>query len=232
MKKFTRILSLLLAVITLFGLMPVTASAACSHNWTKIYVIENSNMHSYKSKCSLCGEVKEGWGYSGWENHSYNSSGTCVCGHQKQTCSHASTSKVCKYENSNMHSYDSKCNSCGKTLTGYGYSGWENHSFSGNTCSSCGYTKSCSHSDNTRKYENSSSTQHKTWQHCNDCGINYNTTTASHSWDYGSWTSISDSQHKRTLSCVCGVSKTETASHHNISIEQAIVAHGIAHHAR
>ena len=28
MKKFTRILTLLLAVITLFGLMPVTASAA------------------------------------------------------------------------------------------------------------------------------------------------------------------------------------------------------------
>ena len=213
MKKFTKILSLLLAVITLFGLMPVTASAACSHSWTKIYVIENSNMHSYKSKCSLCGEVKEGWGYAGWENHSHDSSGVCVCGHKKQTCSHSSTTKVCKYENSNQHSYDSKCNSCGQTLSGWGYSGWESHSFSGNTCSSCGYTKSCSHSDNTRKYENSSSTQHKTWQHCNDCGINYNTTTASHSWDYGSWTSISDSQHKRTLSCVCGASKTETASH-------------------
>ena len=172
MKKFSRILSLLLAVITLFGLMPVTASAAaCSHNWTKKYTVENEKMHSYTSKCTICGEEKSGWGYAGWENHAYNVAGVCVCGHKQKTCSHTSTTKVCKYENANQHSYNSKCNNCGETLTGYGYSGWENHDFSGNTCTGCGYTKSCSHSDSNRRYDNTSSTQHKTYQHCNDCGI-------------------------------------------------------------
>ena len=109
MRKFSRLLSLFLVIVMVTAILPMPAHAACSHNWGKTYVVENENMHSYKSKCTKCGEVKEGWGYSGWENHSY-SNGICVCGHkEKKACTHSSTTKVCKYENSNQHSYDSKC---------------------------------------------------------------------------------------------------------------------------
>ena len=214
MRKFSRFLAMFLVIVTVTALLPIPASAApCSHNWKKKYTIENEKMHSYISKCSKCGEEKNGWGYAGWEDHSYSNS-VCVCGHkEKKACTHSSTSKVYKYENGNQHSYDSKCNNCGQALSGWGYSGWENHSFSGNSCSKCGYTKSCTHSNNTRKYSNLSATQHKTWQHCNSCGIDYNTQTVSHSWNYGSWSSISDSQHQRTLSCACGASKTEKGAH-------------------
>ena len=193
------------------SILPLSVSAACSHSYTKVYTMENANMHSYKSKCTKCGTITEGYGYSGWLDHTFNSYGKCTaCGY----CKHSSTRTVYAYENGNMHSYYATCNGCGQKLEGYGYSGWSNHSFSGNTCSQCGYTKSCSHSSTSTKYSNLSSTQHKYWTHCNSCGIDYNYVTTSHSWSYGSWTATSDTSHKRSKSCTCGASSSETGSHY------------------
>ena len=193
------------------SILPLSVSAACSHSYTKVYTMENANMHSYKSKCTKCGTITEGYGYSGWLDHTFNSYGKCTaCGY----CKHSSTRTVYAYENGNMHSYYATCNGCGQKLEGYGYSGWSNHSFSGNTCSQCGYTKSCSHSSTSTKYSNLSSTQHKYWTHCNSCGIDYNYVTTSHSWSYGSWSATSDTSHKRSKSCTCGASSSETGSHY------------------
>ena len=78
MRKFSRFLAMFLVIVTVTALLPIPASAApCSHNWKKKYTIENEKMHSYISKCSKCGEEKNGWGYAGWEDHSY-SNGVCV----------------------------------------------------------------------------------------------------------------------------------------------------------
>ena len=210
-QKFSKILCLILSVMMLMSVLPLSVSAACSHSYTKVYTMENANMHSYKSKCTKCGTITEGYGYSGWLDHTFNSYGKCTaCGY----CKHSSTRTVYAYENGNMHSYYATCNGCGQKLEGYGYSGWSNHSFSGNTCSQCGYTKSCSHSSTSTKYSNLNSSQHKYWTHCNSCGIDYNYVTTSHSWSNGSWSAISDTQHKRSKSCVCGASSSETGSHY------------------
>ncbi|MBQ2725630.1 MAG: hypothetical protein IJF78_07990, partial [Clostridia bacterium] len=209
-KRFSKILSAFLSVLMVMSILPVSAFAACSHSYTKVYTMENANMHSYKSKCTKCGTVTEGWGYSGWLDHDFNSNGKCTaCGY----CKHSNTKTVYSYENGNMHSYYATCYGCGSKLDGYGYAGWSNHSFSGNTCSQCGYTKSCSHSDSRTVYTDYSTSQHKVASKCRDCGITYNTTTESHSWDYGDWESISSSKHERTKSCDCGRSSTETKSH-------------------
>ncbi len=209
-KRFSKILCAFLAVLMVMSILPVSVFAACSHSYTKVYTMENANMHSYKSKCTKCGTITEGWGYSGWLDHTFNSNGKCTaCGY----CKHSNTKTVYSYENANMHSYYATCNGCGSKLDGYGYAGWSNHSFSGNTCSQCGYTKSCSHSNSTTTYTDYSTSQHKVASKCRSCGISFNTTTSSHSWSYGSWSSISSSKHERSKSCVCGRSTTESASH-------------------
>lgn len=194
----------------LMSVLPLSVSAACSHSYTKVYTAENGEMHSYVSKCTKCGTITEGWGYSGWLDHAFNSNGKCTdCGF----CKHSNTKKVYTYENGNMHSYNSYCYGCGQTVEGWGYSDWEDHSFSGNSCTKCGYTKTCSHSNTSTKYSNLSSSQHKYWTHCNSCGIDYNYVTTSHSWSTGSWSATSDTQHERSKSCVCGASSSETGSH-------------------
>ncbi len=192
------------------SVLPLSVSAACSHSYTKVYTMENANMHSYKSKCTKCGTITEGYGYSGWLDHTFNSYGKCsACGY----CKHSSTKTVYAYENGNMHSYYATCNGCGQKLEGYGYSGWSDHTFSGNRCTQCGYTKTCSHNSTSTKYSNLNSSQHKYWTHCNSCGIDYNYVTTSHSWSNGSWSATSDTQHKRSKSCTCGASSSETSSH-------------------
>ena len=209
-KKFSKIICLILSVMTILSILPLSVSAACSHSYTKVYTAENGEMHSYVSKCTKCGTVTEGWGYSGWLDHTFNSNGKCTaCGF----CKHSNTKKVYAYENGNMHSYNSYCYGCGQTIEGWGYSDWEDHSFSGNSCTKCGYTKSCSHSNTSTKYSNLNSSQHKYWTHCNSCGIDFNYVTTSHSWSTGSWSATSETQHQRSKSCACGASSSETGSH-------------------
>ena len=204
--KLTRILCMILSVMMVVSLLPLTVSAACSHNYKKVYTIENEKMHSYKSKCSKCGTVTEGWGYAGWEDHSYNSSGECTaCGH----CKHSKTKTTYSYENSNKHSYVTNCKNCGKQMAG----GWEDHTFSGNDCTLCDYTKACSHPNSKTTYTDYSGSQHKRASKCKSCGITYNTATESHDWEYGDWEASSGTKHEREKSCICGRSSTESESH-------------------
>ncbi len=205
-RKCTRILCMVLSVMMVVSLLPLTVSAACSHNYKKVYTIENEKMHSYKSECSKCGTVTEGWGYAGWEDHSYNSSGECTaCGH----CKHSKTKTTYSYENSNMHSYVTNCRNCGKQITG----GWEDHTFSGNDCTRCDYTKACSHTNSKTTYTDYTSSQHKRASKCKSCGITYNTTTESHDWEYGDWEASSSTKHEREKTCICGRISSESESH-------------------
>lgn len=43
--KFSKILCLLMAVITIMSVLPLSVSAACSHSYTRVYTMENGNMH-------------------------------------------------------------------------------------------------------------------------------------------------------------------------------------------
>jgi len=208
-KRFSKILCAFLAILMVMSILPLSVVAACSHSYTKVYTCENANMHSYKSKCTKCGTLTEGYGYAGWLDHTFNAGKCTACGY----CKHTNSKLVYSFENSNMHSYYTKCNFCGKSVEGTGYAGWNNHSYSGNTCTKCGYQKTCSHSSTKKTYTNYSTTQHKVSTVCNTCGISYNTSTVSHAWNYGEWASISASQHGRTKSCVCGRTTTETQAH-------------------
>ena len=205
-KNFSKFLCLILSVMMIMSVLPLAVSAACSHSYTKVYTIENEKMHSYKSKCTKCSTITEGYGYAGWEDHSYNSSGQCTaCGH----CKHSKTKTTYSYENDNKHSYVTNCQNCGKQMSG----GWEDHAFSGNNCTLCNYTKACSHPNSQTVYTDYSSSQHKHASKCNSCGIVYNTVTESHAWSYSAWSAASDTQHTRTKSCVCGRSSSESVSH-------------------
>lgn len=209
-QKFSKILCLILSVMMLMSVLPLSVSAACSHSYTKVYTAENGEMHSYVSKCTKCGTITEGWGYSGWLDHAFNSNGKCTdCGF----CKHSNTKKVYTYENGNMHSYNSYCYGCGQTIEGWGYSDWEDHSFSGNTCTKCNYSKACAHTSTTTKYSYVSDAKHNVVIHCNSCGMDNNMGASNHSWSYGSWSATSDTQHQRSKTCVCGASSSESGSH-------------------
>ncbi len=168
-KPLSRLLCMFLSVLMLIGVLSVTVSAACSHNYVRVYSYENANMHSYKSKCTKCNEIKEGWGYSGWLDHNFSGNKCTDCGYSK-ACSHSSTTRQYSNLSSTQHKYWTHCNSCGidyyfNTVShSWSYGSWSatsasshqrskscvcgakssetgSHSFSGNSCSKCGYTK-------------------------------------------------------------------------------------------
>ncbi len=168
-KSLSRLLCMFLSIMMLLSVLPLAVSAACSHSYTKVYSYENANMHSYKSKCTKCGEIKEGWGYSGWLDHNFSGNKCTDCGYSK-ACSHSSTSTQYSNLSSTQHKYWTHCNSCGidyyfNTVShSWSYGSWSatsssshqrskscvcgasssetgSHSYSGNSCTKCGYTK-------------------------------------------------------------------------------------------
>ncbi len=206
-----RMLSLLLAAAVLFGIFPVSVTAACSHKYERIYTTENAKMHSYISECTRCGQTYNGSGYAGWENHEYDRWGECIsCGY----CSHSNIETTYSFENNNMHSFASECENCGKDFVGGSYSGWEEHSFWGDECELCGYVRKCGHYDSDIVYEDLSYNEHYVAYECNDCGVTYNSSTEEHEWDYGEWDAVSETEHEREYFCVgCGHSNYETEDH-------------------
>ncbi len=212
-KKYVKLLAMLLAGLTVMSVLPLSVLAACDHDYEKVYTIENEKMHSYVSECTRCGEVKDGWGYAGWNDHTYDRYGECTaCGHQ-QKCTHPDTETVYAYENSDKHSYYAKCLDCGEKLEGSGYAGWDDHDFRSKTCRDCGFTQSCTHEDSETVYNPYTTSKHKVASKCYDCGILYNTVTETHTWDNGNWEYESDLKHSREKECMCGETKTETAAH-------------------
>jgi len=146
---------MLLTVMTVLSVLPLTVWAACSHNYVKVYTMENGDMHSYVSQCTDCGIITEGWGYADWENHE----------------------------------------------------------FSNNVCTKCKYSKDCTHASVTTKYISLSTAKHKTVIHCNSCGVDNNQGDEAHSWEDDTCSAESETEHKRTQSCVCGEQLVETEEH-------------------
>ena len=162
-RKYQWLKALLCILLCVLMVIPEVAAACTTCSYKTVYSYENATHHSYLSECTVCGETKSGWGYSGWSTHSF-SSGTCTdcgytCSHSfsdgtctkcSYTCSHSNSKKVYSYENVSagyhQHSYVTSCNTCGKTLTGWGYSGWSSCSYATSGSVTCTYCKhTCSH---------------------------------------------------------------------------------------
>ena len=162
-RKYQWLKAFLCILLCVLMVIPEVAAACTTCSYKTVYSYENATHHSYLAKCTVCGETKSGWGYSGWSTHSF-SSGTCsdcgyTCSHSfsdgtctkcSYTCSHSNSKKVYSYENVSagyhQHSYVTSCNTCGKTLTGWGYSGWSSCSYATSGSVTCTYCKhTCSH---------------------------------------------------------------------------------------
>ncbi len=162
-RKYQWLKALLCILLCVLMVIPEVTAACTTCSYKSVYSYENATHHSYLSKCTVCGTTKSGWGYSGWSTHSF-SSGTCsdcgyTCSHSfsdgtctkcSYTCSHSNSKKVYSYENVSagyhQHSYVTSCNTCGKTLTGWGYSGWSSCSYATSGSVTCTYCKhTCSH---------------------------------------------------------------------------------------
>lgn len=101
-------------------------------------------------------------------------------------------------DNETYHAADVHCDSCSASLGIYTRTG--RHTFSGNTCTLCGYTKSCSHSSTSRSW-----VTHCDWEDvCNSCGETVGTGTTHGPYSYGNWSYYSSSQHRRTARCYYG----------------------------
>lgn len=162
-RKYQWLKAFLCILLCVFMVIPDVAAVCASCKYKTVYSYENATHHSYLSKCTVCGTTKTGWGYSGWSTHSF-SSGTCsdcgyTCSHSfsdgtctkcSYTCTHSNSKKVYTYENVgagyHQHSYVTSCNICGKTITGWRYSGWSSCSYATSGSVTCTYCKhTCSH---------------------------------------------------------------------------------------
>lgn len=101
----------------------------------------------------------------------------------------------------------------------------QSHTFSGNTCTLCGYTTSsigggdtggdtsCSHGSYTYSYDYYNTSYHTYTKACRYCSEEISSSLQSHSWQY-SYSAYSSSQHKVTATCSgCGYSTTSYAAH-------------------
>ena len=113
-----------------------------------------------------------------------------------------------------------QCNNC--SANEYAYGSKRAHTFSGNTCTVCGYTKSSSGGGSsgggtttcyhTRTYlEWSDCDWYEFCYYCDEF-LDYGTTHGT--YIYGSWSYYSTSQHRRTYTCLdCGEGSYEYGSH-------------------
>lgn len=136
----------------------------------------------------------------------------------------------CTYEYSNYVPYNSElhtmavsCSVCGVYAT---FGGSESHTFSGNTCISCGYTKACSHSSTEKTWETSC----KWVEICSICGETVNSGITHGPYTYGPWSYYSATQHRRPFICSHGDSGMwyETAGH---SAEMTYTQYSATQHA-
>ena len=144
-----------------------------------------------------------------------------LCGYTK-TCTHPST--TLKWTTDCNYQYT--CDTCGVvvssgTIHTYTYGNWDYY-----TSTYHRRTKSCQYGDMTTAYETEShstavryteysTTQHAIENYCATCDsvvgtVNY----ASHSFEYGEWSSSTAKQHRRSKTCsVCGYMTFEYAYH-------------------
>lgn len=126
------------------------------------------------------------------------------------TCTLCSTKRVNYrpdplYGKETHHMYDLQCTKCSAQVT---VAFTEAHTFSGNRCTKCGYTKSCSHGSTTTSWSGCKYTKK-----CTSCGATVSSG-YSHNYTYGTWSYYSVSQHKRTGTCSkCGTTTTGYENH-------------------
>lgn len=99
------------------------------------------------------------------------------------------------------------CTKC--SANEYAYASKEAHTFSGDTCTLCGYTKACSHSST---YTNRSGCDW--YEYCSDCGALVDSG-MEHNYSYGNWKYYNSSRHSRTGTCTSCGSTTTTYGFHS-----------------
>lgn len=179
----------------------------------------DNEWHCVRHWCSNCG--KDMTGGVNWDKHTYSGLTCTLCGYTK-TCTHSTT--TLKWVTDCDYQY--VCDTCSVavssgTIHTYTYGSWEYY-----TSSDHRRTKSCKYGDMTTEYETAShstekrytshdSIQHKIENYCADCDSVISTSGyATHSIEYGSWSSYSSTQHRRTKSCsICDYSTYEYKDH-------------------
>jgi hypothetical protein len=194
----------------------------------------SSTQHRRTKTCSLCGYstyeyASHSLSYGSWTSNSstqHKRTVSCSCGYSTtEYASHSLTYgdwTTCEGTNySSKHQRTVSC-SCGYSTVEYedhscyGVTEWEYYDTSYHkryeSCD-CGYNRYLyDYHSYTTALESISDTEHSVIKTCSDCGHS-TTTTEAHSFTYGDWSSCSDTQHQRTVSCSCGYSGTEYGDH-------------------
>ena len=130
------------------------------------------------------------------------------CGISACTCTGPCTYGTTNYraENEKRHTYSVYCTVCG---IGGGIVIPEAHTFSGNTCTKCGYTKACSHTSTTTSWNGC-----RWYRYCRNCGVLVSSGVSHGATRYEDWEYFSSSQHRRYAYCAdCGEGEYEYARH-------------------
>ena len=128
-------------------------------------------------------------GGDGYDHSGHTAYAAADCGISTCTCASCGWTYTYPSTTSTQHFTHVKCTGCSAS---YGLQ-WENHSFSGNTCTVCGYTKSggggtvtpgCSHGSYSYSYEYTNAQYHYYVQTCRYCGEETNVWLESHTLAY------------------------------------------------
>ena len=208
-------------VATYDGPCGVNNCTCTSCTWYYKYDQYDETYHWKYAACTNC-SAHEGL-YGSRNAHTFNSSGICtLCGYEETvaSCTHGRYT----YEWSGC-TYYQYCYYCGEYMGSgvehgtYTYGAWNYYSSSQHrrlySCSDCGSgSYQYGYHATSNSYAYYSSTQHSVSSYCSTCATTISTTYANHSYNYGNWSSYSDTQHQRVGVCTdCGSSKTQQASH-------------------
>ena len=129
------------------------------------------------------------------------------------TCTTCTWSYRYAQRDASYHWEYAQCNNC--SANEYAYGSKRAHTFSGNTCTVCGYTKSsgstttCSHTSTYTSWSGC-----KWSKYCNSCSKLVSSGTSHGARVYGEWSYYSASQHRRSYACSnCGEGSYEYGSH-------------------
>ena len=136
-------------------------------------------------------------------------------------CSSCTWSYAYSQRDEDYHWEYAKCNNC--SATEYAYGSKRAHSFSGNTCTVCGYTKSSGSGGSSGGGSSSTCYHSRTYlewygcdwyEYCYYCDEFLDYGTSHGTYTYGSWSYYSSTQHRRYYSCSdCGEGSYEYKSH-------------------
>ena len=207
---------------TTYSTCGINGCYCSSCSWYHEYDDYDEYTHIKYEQCDSCSANEYAYGIR--SAHTYNSRGICtVCGHEEEveTCDHSRT-----YNEWSGCTYYIYCYYCDEYLGSgvehgtYTYGAWSYYTTSQHrrtaTCNDCGTaTYDYGSHSTTKKYTNYSDTQHKVENYCSGCSSTVGSASyASHSYSYGSWSSYSASQHRRTKSCTyCDLSTYEYGNH-------------------